>query len=144
MSQLVQTPSFWQGIARKEVGFSVTTEQLEIRLTNTPHDPSWTKRTNAGFVAAVVPNNFADESLVISASAIDIGGEGGYDSVLTDKDFTSVGAPTGPFQYIYLVDVSANWILGYFDLGSPQTLAADEILEVRTSDASDRIFAISN
>jgi hypothetical protein len=145
MPQLVQLPGLWQGLRSGTLDLGVGgLSQLEIRLTNTPHNASWTQVSDAGFVSAVVANHFADEDLVISAAGNDIGGDGKEDVVVADKDFVSVGNPTGPFQYIYVVDSTSGLLLGYVDLGAEQTVTTGQSLQLRSSDASDRYFSISS
>lgn len=140
MPQFIESNSYLAGLASKQIGLTAATGALEIRLTNTPHDPSWTMISDL----TVVTNHFADETLPITNDGNDIAGDGAQDAVVADKDFTSVGSDTGPFQRVYVVDptATANQILGHGDFGSPQTVSAGADLEFRTSNANDVLFSL--
>ena len=145
MPQLNQLPGLWKALAEGDLDLSVGGgSQPEIRLTNTPHNAAWTQLTDAGFVSAVVTNHFASESLSIAAADNNLGGDGKMDIAIADTDFVSAGNPTGPFQYVYLVDVTSGLLLGYYDFGSAQTIPAGFALSIRSTDAADRLISISS
>jgi hypothetical protein len=110
---------------------------ITVALTNTAHTPTWDELAD---LTQISYDNLSSRVCTVSTSAQT---SGTYKLVLADLVLTASGA-VGPFQYVYLYDDSSTGdkLIGYYDYGSPVTLASGETFTI-DFDGSNGVLTIA-
>ncbi len=119
MATFNKVNSFVENLAEKLIDLSGN--GITVALTNTAHTSTWDELAD---LTQVSYTNLSSRVCTVSSSAQT---SGTYKLVLADLVLTASGA-VGPFQYIYLYDdgSTGDKLIGYYDYGSPVTLASGE------------------
>jgi hypothetical protein len=110
---------------------------LKVALTNTAHNAAWDELAD---LTEISYTNLSSRAVTVASSAQT---SGTYKLTLTDLVLTATGA-VGPFQYIYLYDDASTGdkLIGYYDNGSPVTLASGDTFTL-DFDASNGVLTIA-
>lgn len=132
---LTKIDSFVENLAEKLIDLSGN--GLTIALTNTAHTATWDELADL----TQVSYTYCSPRVVTVTSSSQTSGT--YKLVLTDLVLTASGA-VGPFQYIYLYDDNSTGdkLIGYYDYGSPVTLASGDTFTI-DFDASAGVLTIA-
>jgi hypothetical protein len=114
--------SFSEALA--EAVHNLGSNQLALALTNVA--PVATNALLAD-LTQISYTNLSSRNLTTSSSAQSAGV---YKCIVNDITLTSTGGSTGPFRYfvIYNATAAGNPLIGWYDYGSSQTLAAGEAI----------------
>ena len=114
--------SFSKALA--EAVHNLGTNQLALALTNVA--PVATNALLAD-ITQISYTNLSSRNLTTSSSAQSAGV---YKCIVNDITLTSTGGSTGPFRYfvIYNATAAGNPLIGWYDYGTSQTLAAGEAI----------------
>lgn len=120
MASFVKINSFVEKLAEKS--FNLGSDSLKIALTNTPHTSTWSQLSE---LTEIAYTNVSARTLTITSSTQT---SGTYRLIVNDLTLTATGA-VGPFQYVYIYDDTATnkELIGYYDYGTPVTLANGDL-----------------
>lgn len=137
-------PDFLRAVAHKEHDLRVGGDQLLLAFTNS-HSASWGNIYTPSMVDAMaaVPMTFQDTVLTVTGSALNIGGDGKMDIAIADKTLVATGGPTGPFQYVYIVNGVNGKLIGFYDQGTGIAVTDGQSFILEFNDAANRAFSIS-
>lgn len=123
MATFTKINSFVEFLAEKRINLG--SDQLVVALTNTAHTSTWDELVDLTQVSYA---NLSSRNITTTSSAQT---SGTYKLVLADLVLTATGA-VGPFQYIYIYDDTAtnDDLIGYYDYGSPVTLASGDTFTI--------------
>lgn len=132
---LTKINSFVECLAEKLIDLGGT--GLTIALTNTAHNAAWDELAD---LTQVSYSNLSTR--VITPGTSDQSG-GTYTLKLTDLVLTASGA-VGPFQYLYIYDDASTGdkLIGYYDYGSPITMANGDTVTI-DFDATNGVLTIA-
>jgi hypothetical protein len=127
--------SFVENLAEKLIDLSGN--GLTVALTNTAHTAAWDELADLTQVSYA---NCSARVITVSTSAQT---SGTYKLVCADLTLTASGA-VGPFQYIYIYDDNSTGdkLIGYYNYGSPVTLAAGDLFII-DFDGSNGVLTIA-
>lgn len=130
---------FVENLAEKV--FNLGSDTLKVMLTNTAPSAAHGQKSQLTEIAAGNGYTAGGVAVTISSSAQS---SGTYKLVLADATITASGGSIGPFQYAYLYDDTAlnDELIGYWDYGSPVTLADGESL-VWDADPTNGILTLA-
>jgi hypothetical protein len=130
MAAFVRFDCLATDLAEKKHDLSL--DQLKVCLTNTEPDPA-TDLDLGDIIELSAGNGYtAGGEDVVTLSAANVNGV--YELEFDDVVFTASGGTVGPFEYVVLYNSTASDILiGYYDYGTPVTLADTETLLVEYS-----------
>lgn len=128
MASFNKVQSFVEALAEKKHNLGADT--LKVMLSNTA--PNVATNTVKADITEITPGNgysSGGSAVTITSSAQTAGT---YKLVGSDLVFTAAGGPIGPFQYVILYNDTAtnDELIGYWDHGSPVTLADTETYTV--------------
>lgn len=116
MTAYTKINSFVENLAKKLIDLSGA--GITIALTNTAHNAAWDELAD---LTQVSYTNLSTRVVTVTSC---VQTSGTLKLILADKTLTATGA-VGPFQYIYLYDdvSTGDKLIGYYDLGTPVTMA---------------------
>jgi len=135
MASFNKVNAFVEAVAEKK--HNLGSDQLVVALTNTAHTSTWSQLSE---LTQISYTNLSSRNITTTSSAQT---SGTYKLVLTDLVLTATGA-VGPFQYIYIYNDTAtnDDLIGYYDYGSPVTLANGDTFTI-DFDATNGVLTIA-
>lgn len=112
-----------------EAADDLGTAALTLAFTNTAHTAGMANISNL----TLVPTTNLDSVLLVTTSSSQT--DGVYTLVMENKTVTSSGDDTGPFQYVYIYVAATGNLVGYYNMGSAQTILDGQSMDINFTDA---------